>query len=391
MDALGFSRKFIHKSILLLLLWPIHMMAQAPAGYYDGALGLSGQSLQIALHDIIDNHTVLSYDNLWVAFQSTDDKANGKVWDMYSDVPDGTPSYEFTFISDQCGNYSNEGDCYNREHSFPKSWFNDASPMYTDLFHLVPTDGKVNGMRSNYPFGEVGSASWTSTNGSKLGASDFLGYSGIVFEPIDAYKGDFARTYFYMATRYQDVIAGWEKNDSNGDAILDGTSYPVFESWFLTMLMRWHEADPVSQKEIDRNNEIYYTYQHNRNPYIDHPEYVNLIWGDGIVPEPSNHVTNFSAHTISLSWTDATGGTLPDGYLVRMSAISYEDILAPEDGTAVADDASNRNVAYGLQKCVFGGLTPGEVYFFKLYAYKGSGATIDYKTDGVPQTSEIAK
>ncbi len=252
-------------------------LAQAPNGYYDEANGLAGAELKTALSSIIDGHTVISYDGLWTAFKFTDKKPNGKVWDMYSDVPGGTPAYEYTFGSDQCGNYSGEGSCYNGEHSFPKSWFDGGKPMYSDMFHLVPTDGYVNGQRGNFPFGEVGSATWTSTNGSKKGTSSYPGYSGTVFEPIDEYKGDFARGYFYMATRYESKISGWNS------PMLNGTSYPAYTEWAVNLLMDWHEQDPVSQKEIDRNNKIYSDYQHNRNPFIDHPEYVNLIWGDGTI------------------------------------------------------------------------------------------------------------
>ncbi|NOU46100.1 MAG: T9SS type A sorting domain-containing protein [Bacteroidales bacterium] len=257
------------------------LFAQPPAGYYNNAEGLKGQELQLALYNIIKGHTSRTYGDLWTDFQSTDKTQNGKVWDMYSDVPGGTPAYEYTFGSDQCGNYNGEGDCYNREHSWPKSWFNDATPMYTELFHLVPTDGYVNGKRSNYPFGEVGNASWTSTNGSKVGSCDFPGYSGTVFEPIDEYKGDFARGYFYMATRYQNVIAGWENYDSNGDAVMNGTSYPAFEVWTVNLLLAWHTSDPVSAKEIARNNAVY-GIQHNRNPYIDHPEYAAYVWDPNV-------------------------------------------------------------------------------------------------------------
>jgi len=265
----------------------VSTFAQIPNGYYDDAQGLSGAQLKTALSNIIDNHNVQSYDALWIHFESTDPKPNGKVWDMYSDVPGGTPPYEFTFGDDQCGNYGGEGDCYNREHSFPKSWFNDASPMYSDLFQIVPTDGYVNGRRSNWPYGEVNSATWTSENGCKVGSNSTSGYSGTVFEPIDEYKGDFARIYFYMATRYEDQIANWENNSSNADAALDGTSFPCYEDWYLDLLLDWNSNDPVSQKEIDRNNEIY-DIQNNRNPYVDHPEYVNLVWGGTIAPSITN-------------------------------------------------------------------------------------------------------
>ncbi len=267
-------------TFLLMLLLASRTFAQIPSGYYDSAQGKDSVDLLVALYNIIKGHTSVSYSSLHTHYQSTDKKANGKVWDMYSDIPGGTPPYEYNFTSaDQCGNYSGEGDCYNREHSFPQSYFNSASPMQSDLFHLYPTDGWVNGKRSNYPYGEVGTASWTSQNGSKLGTCSATGYSGTVFEPIDAYKGDFARTYFYMAARYNNVIGSWENNDSQGnsDAILDGTSFPVYETWFLDLMHQWHLQDSVSAKEIARNEAIYLI-QNNRNPFIDHPEWVDSVW-----------------------------------------------------------------------------------------------------------------
>ena len=184
-------------------------------------------------------------------------------------------------MTDQCGQYSKEGDCYNREHSFPKSWFGGkVEPMNSDGHHLYATDGYVNAKRSNWPFGEVGSATYTSSNGSKVGsAASSLGYSGTVFEPIDEFKGDLARAYFYMATRYENEIANWEGNSDNSNAVLNGTNTTVFEPWVLAMLKRWHANDPVDQKEIDRNNAVY-NFQGNRNPYVDHPEFVNMVWGD---------------------------------------------------------------------------------------------------------------
>ncbi len=265
---------------LLLLATTFITNAQIPPGYYNGAAGKMGTELQQILHDIIDNHNAISYTTIWTAFKTTDKKANGKVWDMYSDIPNGTPPYEYVFVTDQCGSYSGESDCYNREHSWPKSWFNDGNPMYTDLFHIVATDGYVNGRRSNYPFGEVGTATWTSQNGSKVGSCATPGYSGTVFEPRDEYKGDFARNYFYMATRYYKEDSGWPGSD-----MVTGSQ---FKPWAKAMLLLWAQQDPVSQKEIDRNNAVY-AYQQNRNPFIDHPEYANNIWGTnaGIFDEPA--------------------------------------------------------------------------------------------------------
>jgi len=264
--------------LTIFVLISMALQAQAPDGYYSSAEGLTGEHLKTELHEIIKGHNARTYDQLWTDVQSTDDKSNGKVWDMYSDNPDGTSPYEYTFVEDQCGNYSTEGDCYNREHSFPKSWFNEDDPMYTDLFHVYPVDGYVNGRRSNYPYGETSNADWTSQNGSKLGPCSYSGYNGKVFEPIDEYKGDFARTYFYTVTRYENLITNWESNSTYADAVLNGTEYPAFEEWVIEMFLKWHNNDPVSQKEIDRNNEVY-NIQNNRNPFIDHPEYVDEIWG----------------------------------------------------------------------------------------------------------------
>lgn len=252
---------------IVACLFSLSLWAEVPAGYYDAAVGKSGEELQKSLSTIINNATDVGYNGLWEVYKTTDCRPDGKVWDMYSDATD------FIFEKDQCGNYSSEGDCYNREHSVPKSWFNNASPMYSDAWHIYPTDGKINSYRSNNPFGEVGSGASSSKNGfSKWGKSVTPGYSGTVFEPNDEYKGDFARTYFYFATRYQNRINNW------GGIFV--SSYPHIVQWQLDMLLRWNEMDPVSQKEIDRNEAVYASKQGNRNPFIDYPELVDLIFGD---------------------------------------------------------------------------------------------------------------
>jgi endonuclease I len=258
----------------LLLTLSVVTSGQIPPGYYDPAAGKTGTALQAALHNIIKGHTVVSYSSIPGYFPGTDAKPGNVVWDMYSDVPGGTPPYTYHYnAGDECGNYSGEGDCYNREHSWPKSWFNDLAPMESDMFHIYPTDGFVNGKRSNYPYGTVSSASWTSQNGSKLGNCNWPGYSGTVFEPINEYKGDFARSYFYMSTRYYTEDSGWN--------ITDMTNKSQLKAWALQMMMHWHNTDAVSTKEINRNNALY-GIQHNRNPFIDHPEYAAMIWGNPV-------------------------------------------------------------------------------------------------------------
>ncbi len=256
---------------LVFLLLSAPASADPPPGYYDPAASLTGPALQAALHDIIDNHTNISYDAIWLAFFTTDDRNGNEVWDMYSDIPGETPPYEYTLGDDQNqgGSASGEGESYNREHSWPKSWFNDASPMNTDLFHIVPTDTYVNSKRGNEPYGEVSNPTWTSTNDSRLGPCSYPGYSGTAFEPIDGYKGDFARNYFYMATRYLGEDTGWP-----GSAMAIGA---VLTDWAEKMLIGWHISDPVSTKETDRNEAVY-DIQNNRNPFIDHPEYVLMVY-----------------------------------------------------------------------------------------------------------------
>ena len=259
--------------------------------YYKDIDGKSGKTLFDAVHVVSKvGYSSLGYSGLWTAYRTTDVRDNGKIWDMYSDC-------SWTVGSDQCGGYSNECDCYNREHSIPKSWFGGSeSGPGCDIFQVVPTDGYVNNRRSNYAFGEVSSASYT-YDGAKLGSAKNItitggntiagntgasvSCSGTVFEPRDEYKGDFARGYFGTMIKW-----------ANGDytAFTTGDGSKIFSSNYSTgafgltkygvaLLMKWHRQDPVSQKEIDRNNGIQQT-QGNRNPFIDYPYLAEYIWGE---------------------------------------------------------------------------------------------------------------
>ena len=276
--------KHVYSSIFtvaLFTLFALNAYAQGPndsGTYYQAADGKKGAELKTALCGIIYNRTERTYKQLWTDFQTTDKKENGKVWDMYSNLR------EMTFVTDQAGNYKKEGDVYNREHSWPNSWFGgEVQPMYTDLHHLYPTDGFVNNKRSNYAFGETNGESYKSANDfSKLGACTYPGYTGTVFEPNDDYKGDFARTYFYMVTCYEEKLPDWFTNYGTKEGVsqtIDGSKYPGLRDWQLEMLMKWTKNDPVSaDKETPRNNAVY-TIQNNRNPFIDYPGLEEYIWG----------------------------------------------------------------------------------------------------------------
>ena len=322
------------RRILLLVLCSSFVMALTaktvtPAAdlpkYYEKIQGKSGKSLFDAVHDVAKvGYSSLGYKGLWTAYKTTDLRANGKIWDMYSDC-------SWTYSSDQCGSYSNECDCYNREHSIPKSWFGGSeSQPGCDIFHIVPTDGYVNNKRSSYAFGEVSSASYT-FDGAKLGSAKNImiiggntiagnegasvSCSGTVFEPRDEYKGDFARGYFGTMIKW-----------ANGDyqAFTSGDGSKIFSSNYSTgafgltkygvaLLMKWHRQDPVSQKEVDRNNGIQET-QGNRNPFIDYPYLAEYIWGEkaGETLDLDNLITSYDERFV-LGESDGylKGGSTP--------------------------------------------------------------------------------
>ena len=257
--------------------------AQIPSGYYNSATG-NGYNLKSQLKFIITNgHIAQEYDELYNAYISSDSdifyENDNTVLDIYSENPSGNDSYNYNHNDRTCGNYNSENDCYNREHIFPQGFFNGQLPMKTDIHHVVPSDGYVNNRRANYPFGEVSSATWTSDNGSKVGQNTFDTYSGVVFEPIDEFKGDIARMLLYFAVRYEDEATSdsWDNHTTLNNP-LNGTNEQFYETWYLQLLYKWHIDDPVSNREILRNNEAF-NFRGNRNPFIDYPEYVESIWG----------------------------------------------------------------------------------------------------------------
>lgn len=297
--------------------------AQIPSGYYNTATG-TGYTLKTQLYNIIKGHTDNGYGGLYTTYATSDIdnfyENDGSVLDMYSENPSGTDPYNYSIATTQrCGNYVNEGDCYNREHIIPQSVFNEQSPMVADAHFITPTDGKVNGVRSNYPHGVVSTPTYISQNGGKLGPNSTAGYSGTVFEPINEFKGDIARMYFYFATRYENTVAGYSY------AMFDGSSNKVFTTAFLNILLAWNAQDPVSTREIARNNAIY-ARQNNRNPYIDHPEYVNQIWNTSADTQAPTAPTSLASTTktatsITVSWTASTDNVGVTGYNVYSNGV----------------------------------------------------------------------
>ena len=333
---------------LLVLLIGSTAFAQVPANYYSTATG-TGYTLKTQLKRIINTandgltpeyfHNDQGYDAMdgFISSYELDnyyEVGSNTILDPYSENPNGADPYTFTPGSDECGNYSGEGDCYNKEHVIPQSVFNEQTPMRSDAHELLPTDGRVNGFRRSFPFGRVDDTNLTNQNGitnptqngSKLGGNLNSGYSagytGTVFEPIDEFKGDIARIHFYFATRYEDQVAGW-----GSYPMFNGTSDVVFEETFLNILLQWHAMDPVSQKEIDRNDNIFYNHQSNRNPFVDHPEYVNAIWNPTPDTEAPTVATNLIAsnptdNTIDLNWTASTDNVAVVSYDVYIDGVN---------------------------------------------------------------------
>ncbi|SHG00749.1 endonuclease I family protein [Dysgonomonas macrotermitis] len=251
----------------------LYFVKDIQVDYYKNQDGLTGPALKTAMHDLIRKHKYLNFDQNTTArywwdnyFIKTDWHPDGYYWDMYS--------------SEKHNKYV-DGSKQSREHCMPRSWWGKSASYSSydangDLFNLFPSDYNANQAKSNLPLGEVGIARFD--NGvSKVGTNTYpLGYRGQVFEPADEYKGDFARVYFYMVTCYEDYSYDWRTDGLK--TMLSQGPYPGFQPWALEMLLKWHRNDPVSEKEIERNNAVYQI-QENRNPFIDSPDLAEYIWG----------------------------------------------------------------------------------------------------------------
>lgn len=293
-------------TVFLFFCISLSFFAQVPAGYYDGADGKSGAALKTALSQITHNYISADYDGFsatyWgnTYYTKTDWSSGGYFWDMYS--------------SEQRTIY--DSNLMSREHCMPRSWWSlggDYGLANSDLHNLYPSDYTANSKKSNYPLGQVGVTNWTN-NVVKLGANTFPGYSGTVFEPADEYKGDFARTYFYMVTSHEDYANRWSS------PMLDNNTYPVFKAWAIDMLLAWARQDPVSQKEIDRNNAVF-AIQQNRNPFIDYPDLYEYIWGT-----KTSESFNSTHKASSASLITPANGQSVDFGLIKTNALKTRTI-----------------------------------------------------------------
>ena len=270
----------MNKHILIVAIWTLGAVsafanvvtgvAAIPDGYYDGVSGKkSPDAILTALNTCISrNYNEISYKGLEPHYLKTDFYAD-TLWDVYSTC---RFTYEMANIPQK---YVCDG--WNKEHVCCQSWLGNG-PMVSDMFNVYPTDARVNNLRSNYPYGVVGTNKGISGDPDKhalgkLGTSTTNGV-GTVYEPDDRYKGDLARTFFYMVARYRSNTL----NSGEGSTMFNSSPTDL-TAYSLSFLLEWHRNDPVSQKEIDRNQAVYGE-QNNRNPFIDYPELVEYIWGD---------------------------------------------------------------------------------------------------------------
>ncbi|WET50081.1 endonuclease [Chryseobacterium indologenes] len=359
------------KILFPILLISSYISAQAPAGYYNGTAGLTGYALKSKVHEIISaNNVNWHYGDLPALYGQTDlDKyydhnATNTTYllDIYSEIPSGPDAYEYT-VDQLIGNAGQEGLGYNREHMMPQSTFSTSSkisdyPMYSDLNFIIPADARINQLRNNYPYGIAGTTNYyTFTNSSKISKAAIPNYpyTGRVYEPIDEFKGDVARTLLYFAVRYEGKLGSFNTAYSTSATItpatdqcpLDGTEERAIDLPYVAMLKQWSAMDPVSQREIDRNNAIY-SIQKNRNPFIDHPEWIDMIWSetpDNIAPAAPAALNSpqQNAYFINLSWIPS-----PDtdvlGYKIFMNG--SETPVATTKGNSISIDHLDPSTTY---------------------------------------------
>lgn len=359
------------KILLPIILISSYISAQAPAGYYNGTTGLTGYALKSKLHDIISEKMVnWHYNDLKVLYGQTDldkyydhDASNTQyLLDIYSEIPLGPDAYEYT-VDQMVAGVSMEGQGYNREHMMPQSTFSTSSsisdyPMYSDLNFIIPVDGFINQRRSNYPYGIGNNTNhyiFSNTSRISNAAIPNYPYTGRVYEPIDEFKGDIARSLLYFAVRYEGKLGSFNTayttsanlTPATDQCPLDGTEERAVDLAYIAMLKQWSTADPVSQREIDRNNAIY-TIQKNRNPFIDHPEWIDMIWSetpDNIAPAaPGTLVsTQQNAYFVNLNWTASPDADIL-GYRIYMNGSTTP--VAVTKGTSISIDHLNPSTTY---------------------------------------------
>lgn len=333
------------KYLFYMLLAVSILSAQIPEGYYNGTEGKYGEDLKKTLHRIIRGHIRRSYDAVWNAIEQTDEdpQNSNNVILLYTGrsqekaYRDRGSTWDYSQYDNGNGIYN---DSWNREHVWAKShgFPNESDTAYTDFHHLRPTDRTVNSSRGEKDF-DWGD-SWHSEATECKDTPDS-------FEPRDAVKGDVARMIFYMTVRY-------ESNNTYNLEMVDYINTAVGSTYLgkKSTLLQWHEADPVDDFEQNRNDVIY-SLQGNRNPFIDHPEFVGAIWGATPNAPVNLEITDATDHTITLSWSDQSNDE--KGFRVYVDGIF------------------NHSVGQNITSTTVTSLMSGRSYIFTVSAYNDAG------------------
>lgn len=343
-SVIGVASSFSYKENIKVSADSININDYTTANSYHNSGNAS--SLLTELRRLTSPGNPGSYSALWSTYLTAFVKSDGYIKDYYSSVS------KFTSANQDPGKDGVEGTYYNREHSIPKSWWGGSTTgQGADPFIVVPTDKVVNGKRSNYPFGMVKSATYTSGGGySKLGSSDSdtWGYSGTVFEPNDEVKGDLARNTLYAIAKYS-ASSGWTTGE--GSAIFSGNANTNFglTNYAVKLLTYWNNLDKPDAWEQGVNDRLA-AIQGNRNPFIDHPEYVNTLWKDvsGMTPYGGDVPTPTPTGSVSISKTSIS---LTTGNTTTISATSSDSSTitwSTSDDTVVSLSSTSANSSVSI-------------------------------------------
>lgn len=354
-----------HIFLFCVVLLSVSMMAEdIPAGYYETIDGTQDSVLKSTLSQLVRGGVRYEYGinqyhstnnppewmagdlkayGTWQALPFTDMLPGGIVWDMYSNCVRYYPN-----------KLGDSGCSLNIEHCLPKSWWGGANnEAYKDLFNLNPSDQRANSQKSNYAPGHVKNGDKFDNGSFKMAKANTSGYGYICWEPAEEYRGDFARAYFYMATAYEYLT--WTAYPQ----YINDSSYLMFSDSIQKVLLDWHRADPVSDKERCRADVIS-DIQGNRNPFIDYPELVEFIWGN-----KKGQAVDLEALTLEfLQGTCIAEEPQPDpeqlyDFIINLPAITAAYINAVPGGSANSGIQSNGNASITMGKSS----TDGEISF----------------------------
>lgn len=336
--------KHIRIAAGLLCLLLALVSAHGQQTLYRSVQGLKQAELKTALHELIQPAAVLKYGGkgegyTWAGFAVTDSLSGGYVRDRYSN-------------EQRRLNGLNAVEGMNIEHIFANSWWgHTVNNAYCDLFNLFPSDGTANGRKSNNPIGVVNGTVQYDNGVIRVGKSDSYRPDSLItaWEPADCWKGDFARTYFYMATCYQHMADEWQTTE--GLLTVEPDDYPTLRPWVAQLMLEWAAADPVDDIERERNEAVC-RIQGNRNPFVDCPSLAEYIWGDSVdyvfyldrnatapelfVPEAGRRI-DFGLQALHKGWMariPLRGRNLPGGLTVSVSG----DVFVPAVTTFAGEE-----------------------------------------------------